>query len=139
MTTPAFFFKEHIWFCSNSVYIDKSGIFFIDKKNEKHKNFNEITDCVLVLHMPFSNILNYDFKQYIEYEPIFYIKHEYLEWRNLYSDHVLLQEKEGTEHKCVELSQSKMIVRFSRFSYALMRIKLFLLGCLKRKGGNFRP
>lgn len=126
------YLEEPIWF-SNSLYIDNNGIFFIDKKDQKHKGFTEIADAVLVLHMPFSNIVNYDFRERIEYEPVFYIKHQYLNWKKLYNDKVSVREKHGTEYKNIELSQSKMIRRFSKFSYKIMQLKLFFLKLISKK------
>jgi hypothetical protein len=127
------YFEEPVWWLSNSIYIDKNGIFFIDQKDKTHKGFTEIDDAVLRLHMPFSNIVNYDFRERIEYEPVFYIKHQYLDWKKLYNDKVSIREKQGTKYKKIELSQSKMIVRFSQISYKIMQLKLFCINLINKK------
>lgn len=124
-------FEESVWYFGNSIYIDKNGIFFSDKKGQKHKGFEEILDPVLVLHMPFSNIVNYDFIDRVEYEPVFYIKYKYTKWRRLYDDNIVLREKFGEKYKKIPLKQSKMIINPSKKSIFLMKTKIFILRFLK--------
>lgn len=124
------YFEEPIWNDGSSIYIDKNKIFFFDRKGKNHKGFEEIADVRIVFHMPFSNIINYDFKELVEYEPVFYTKYKYTDRNNLYNDTLSVRERQGSEYKCILLSQSKRIVRFSLLSYKVMQLKVF---CKRRK------
>lgn len=129
-------FEEPIWFCGNSVYLDENGLFFFDKKGQTHKGFKEYSDVVLVLHMPFSNIVNYDFRERIEYEPVFYIKHPYIKWKKLYSDQINIRERQGKDWVNIELSQSKMIKKYSALNYRLFKLKYFVLRIITKNSGS---
>lgn len=71
------YFQEPLWFSSSSVYVDANGIFFFARQGSVYKGFVEHSDKCLVTHLPFINIINFDFKEVIEYEPVFYIKYYY--------------------------------------------------------------
>lgn len=77
-------FQEHVWFLGYSIYIDKEGIFFSAGEGRSYRGFRELRDKRLVMHMPFSNIVNFDFKEYKEYEPVFYIRYRYNRFKKLY-------------------------------------------------------
>lgn len=126
-------FEEHVWWYGNSIYIDTDGIFFIDKKNQEHKGFQEIHDVVLLLHMPFVSIVNYDFKERIEYEPVFYIKYDYSNWKKLYNDKLIIREKLNAEYKNIELYQSRMLLKFNKLNYVLLKFKLLILTTICKK------
>ncbi len=113
-------------FLSQSVYLDKNGIFFIAEKNKKFKNFQEIR-CSFIVHLPFRNILNFDFKERIEYEPVFYTRYYYMDWKRNYDDLVILREIKGEEWLRYELSQKRMLKKYSLAGYIFLKIKLFIL------------
>lgn len=121
-------FENPIWFYSNSLYVDKDGWFFIGEEGKEHKGFTEISDSVLVLHLPFSNIINYDFREKIDYEPVFYIKYEHSDFDNLYSNEIILREKQGTEYKRLILSKHKRIAKFSKCKYYYKKTLCFFIG-----------
>lgn len=109
---------------SNSVYLDKkNGIFFISEKNQNFKNFKEIR-CSFIMHLPFKNIVNFDFIEKIEYEPVFYTKYYYTNWKKNYDDLIILRELKGDEYFRYELSQKRMLKKYSLTRYLLLRIKL---------------
>lgn len=119
-------FEEPLKFLSQSVYCDKNNIFFIAEKNKKFKNFKEIR-CSFILHLPFKNILNFDFKERIEYEPVFYTRYYYADWKRNYDDLVILREIKGDEWFKYELSQKRMLKKYSLAGYIFLKIKLFIL------------
>ncbi len=119
-------FQEHVWFLSFSVYVDDKGIFFVNKKGLTIKNFKEVQNCVMILHLPFTNIVNFDFKDFIEYEPIFYIRHAYTNYKKLYDDKIIIREKFGDPYFRLELNRKLRLKKYTWFSYTLLKIKLFL-------------
>jgi hypothetical protein len=118
-------FEERFYF-DKSVYIDKNNIFFIDKKNLIFRNFKELR-CVFILHLPFSNIINYDFLEKIEYEPVFYLKYYYNNWKKLYDDKIVIKAIDGEDWLMLELSQKKMLKKYSFLKYSLIKIKVIFL------------
>lgn len=122
-------FYESLFFFSRRVFIDKNGIFFFSDKNSKYKGFKAIKKGQsLVLHMPFSKIVNYDFKEYIEYEPIFYIKHKYNNWKSLYDSKYILREKIGEDYFRLELNSKLKIEK----PYTLKHIFLVIFINVKK-------
>ena len=119
------FFAEPVWFFGQSFYVDKNNIFFIAPKGLKIKNFKELTHKILVRHMSFTKIINYDFKERIEYEPIFYIKYPYTD-ENLYSDEYKIREKHGDEYFLLEVTRKKHLKKYSWARYKLLKLKLML-------------
>ena len=126
-------FEEPLSFFSNSVYIDKDDIFFIAEKNQSFKGFREYKDSVLILHLPFTNIVNFDFKQRIEYEPVFYTRYYYRQWKKLYDDLVILREKEGAKYLNYDLSQTRMLKKYSWLSYHALKVKLWFFHLFNSK------
>lgn len=113
-----------LWWYSNSVYLDeKNGIFFIDKKEQRFKGFVEIRNCILVKHLPYSNIVNFDFKEYIDYDAVLYTKYKY-DSKKLYSDEIILREKEGTPYQRLELNKNLELKKYSVLMHALFKIKI---------------
>jgi len=118
-------FEEPLSMFGNSVYLDKNYIFFIAEKNQKYKNFREI-NCEFILHLPFKNIINFDFKGKIEYEPVFYTRYNYNNWKKLYDDIIVLSNKSKENFLYLELSQDRMIKKYSKLNYLFLKIKLKL-------------
>ena len=117
------FFTEPVWFFNQSFYIDKDDIFFLAKEGQNYEGFKELSNKILVRHMPFTKIVNYDFKERIEYEPIFYIKHSY-KCKKLYSDAYQINEKQGGEHFTYEVTRKKNLKKYSWIRYKLLKLKL---------------
>lgn len=123
-------FEEPIWQSSSSTYIDKNGIFFFAPKGQSFPNFKEFPNTILVLHLPFINIVNFDFREFIEYEPVFYIRHPYTKRKKLYDDAVALRNKADEDWLNVDLSLKNMMVGYSKRKYLLFRFKACLSHCL---------
>lgn len=115
--------QEHIWYLGNSIYIDEQGIFFFDKSGTEHQGFQEFADAVLVFHLPFENIVNFDFKQFIEYEPVFYTRYYYTDRKRLYDDAIVVRERDGRGYLNIDLSQKNMMRRYSWLRYQWFKLK----------------
>lgn len=106
------YFYEILWFTSTSVYVDERGRFFFDSKGKDYKGFAEYKNKCLVMHLPFSNIINFDFREVIEHEPVFYIKYKYTKYKKLYSNQYVIREKFGDEYLRLELDNRKQISKY---------------------------
>lgn len=126
-------FEEPLSFFGNSIYVDKNGIFFIAKKESRFEGFKELAGKRLVMRLPFFNIVNFDFKTRIEYEPIFYIKYRYDDFNKLYSYECVCRERSGEDWFRFELDRRYQLKQYSLWRYALMRIKIFM----KKKYASF--
>jgi len=124
-------FQENIWFTGKSIYVDKDGIFFFAPKGETYDNFEELADKCLIQHMPFSSIINYDFKEYIEYEPVFYIKYHYTKYSKLYSNHLIVREKAGKNYFSHELDRKLQISKPKSIQHLYIKLKIWLNTFLK--------
>lgn len=120
-----------IWFLGNSVYVDKNGISFIGPKGNEHDGFEEISNIMIVFHLPFTNIVDFDFREYIEYEPVFYIRYPYTNFRKLYDDEIVLRERQGNEYFSRALSLRKLMRKYSWTKYQLLKLKFLLIGSLR--------
>lgn len=70
--------EEDLWRSANTVYIGKNEIYIIDKKNKKIRGFDEIKqDLKIVKTLKYKHIVNFDFEEKIEYEPVFYTRYKY--------------------------------------------------------------
>jgi hypothetical protein len=119
------YFQEDL--SSSSVYVDKNGIFFSAPSDKVYKGFTEHKNKRLVLHLPFTNIVNFDFREYIEYEPLFYIKCHYTNYKKLYSRKFWVREKLGDSNSSMELDSRKELSRYSWINYKITQVssKLF--------------
>jgi hypothetical protein len=132
-------FQKHIWFSASSVYLDENGIFFVDKKSKKFRFFKEIENCVMVLHLPYKNIIDSDFRGEYDRAPIFYTRYHCNQYKKLYSDKVVIAagppRKKDIEDYHDELyshfhmnplSQKNMLKKYSwcRYATVLMKVKL---------------
>lgn len=118
--------SEHLWFYGKSVYVDSDGIFFFDKAGRAVKGFEELNNVCWILHMPFTNIVNFDFKEFIEYEPVFYIRYPYTKIKKLYDDNYIIREKPGEEYYRAELSRSMQIKKPNSIKHWYLRLSIFL-------------
>lgn len=116
------YFQEHLCWGSSSVYIDAIGIFFFAPKSRVYEGFEEHKNKRLVVHLPFTNIVNFDFREKIEYEPVFYIKHPYSKYKKLYSRKYLIREKLDDNYFCLELDGRKRLSRYSWLNYKIKQI-----------------
>ena len=100
--------------------------FFIENENQRYKGFREFKNKCLVTHLPFANIVNFDFKEYLEYEPIFYTKypHNNLE---LYNTALYLRERLNDPYFSKELTKGKFLKKYSKINHVILRIKLLSL------------
>lgn len=114
-------FQEHLWFFCQSIYVDKSGIFFFAPKDGSYKGFEELKEKRLFMHLPFSNIVNFDFKEFIEYEPVLYVKHVYHNHRKLYDRTYVCREKLGEGYFRLQLDRRYQICKYSFLRYQLSR------------------
>jgi hypothetical protein len=119
-------FEEPIWWLSNSTYVDKNGIFFFAPKGQSFPCFKEFPNTILMLHLPFANIVNFDFREFIEYEPVFYIRHPYKSWKKLYDDDVFLRNKAGEDWLNVSLGLKNMMIGYSKPKYLFFKLKAFI-------------
>lgn len=119
-------FQEHLWFYGQNLYLDDNGIFFFSAGTKEYTGFKRIPNVVLVVHMPFSNIVNFDFKQKIEYECILYTRHPYSKYKKLYSDEYIIREKYGQPYLRIELSRRHQLGRYRWVSYMALRAKIAL-------------
>ncbi len=119
-------FIEPLWRYSESVYIDHNGIFFFATKNTKISGFKEIQNCILVKHLPYTNIINFDFREFIEYEPVFYTKYSYNSWK-LYDDVLIIRNRPDETWINIELSKKRMLQKYSWFNYKRLKLKLWFV------------
>jgi hypothetical protein len=118
------YFQQDI---SLSVYVHRcTGIFFIAPKGKQYREFTEYAEKRLITHLPFTNIVNFDFSEIIEYEPVFYTKHKYNKCKKLYSNNYTIREKLGDNISTLELDTRKKISKYSwiRFKAKLILCKL---------------
>ena len=122
------YFIYHLWFWEQSIYIGENKIFFFDKKGKNFEGFNEYSDCVAVYHLPFSNIVNFDFSERIEYEPIFYIKYKYTNIRKLYSNQIGIRSKKGEflDIGLSELNLKNKMKKYAKWRYVYFKFRLYL-------------
>lgn len=124
--------QNPIWYLGYSVYIDTNGIFFTEREGQTFKGFEEFADTTLVFHLPYTNIVNYDFREVIEYEPVFYLKHPYHERKKLYDDHVIVRKRDGHGYLNIELSQKHMMRKYTWPRYWWLKVYLSALSFLRR-------
>lgn len=117
-------FEEHLWFSSTSIFVDKDGIFFFATEKGPYKGFKELKNICLVIHMPFSSIVNFDFKEYIEYEPIFYIKYPYTKYKKLYDSRYVVREKPEDHYFQRELNRNLKIKKYHSVKYYYLKLRV---------------
>jgi hypothetical protein len=118
--------QHPLWYLSTNLYIDKNGIFFTSYKDIKNVNFKKFEETTLILHLPFENIVNYDFKEVIEYEPVLYIRYPYHQRKKLYDDHIVVRNKDGEGYLNIDLSQKNWMRKYSWPKYQWFKFKLCL-------------
>lgn len=118
------YFQEHLWFSNTSAYVDQEGVFFFASSGGVYKNFTEHKNKCLVIHLPFTNIVNFDFEEKIEYEPIFYTKVPHNDFKSLYSQIFALRERIEDTYFRLELDRRKQIKEYSWFLHTMMHIKI---------------
>ena len=118
--------SEPIWYFSQSAYVDNNGIFFFAPKGQVYSNFKEFQNTILILHLPYTNIVNYDFREFIEHEPVFYIAYPYNSWKKLYDDKVVLRNKAGETWLMMDLNQKHMMKKYSWLKHQYFKFKIFL-------------
>lgn len=124
------YFQEHLWFSNTSAYVDREGVFFFAPAGGVYKHFTEHKNKCLVIHLPFTNIVSFDFEEKIEYEPIFYTKVPFDDFESLYSQIFALRERTSDAYFRLELDRRKQIKKYSWFQYMIMRTKIALIHLL---------
>jgi len=120
------FFEENIWYSGDSIYIDSNKIFFVARKGQHYERFTEYKNKRIIKHLPFTNIINVDFKEIIEYEPVFYTKYPYID-KKLYSPLYIVRERVDDEYLQIELEAKKLLTRYTWTRYMLLQLKLNLI------------
>lgn len=70
--------EEDLGWFGKTVYKGKYGVYFIAKKDKIFRGFEEIKqDIKLVYTLKYKHIINWDFEEKIEYEPVFYTRYKY--------------------------------------------------------------
>lgn len=131
--------REDIWFLQDSVYIDKYGIFFIAEENQNHAGFIEHSDVYLVRHIPFSNIIAYDFDRIIEHEPVIYTQYSYNDPQLFSSDIDFYKTDENDRkngHQLGTLQNSNHMKKYNPLVYALKKIKHIKLSSVDKDDNN---
>lgn len=91
LTNTGILLDEHIWIFSQSLYLGKFGTYIIDESGKKIAGFSEVPQRVkLVRTLRYKHIINWDFEDKIEYEPIFYTRYKYTS-KKLYEDELFAQ------------------------------------------------
>jgi len=86
LTNTGILLEEHIWFLSKTIYLGKYGTHIIGDTGQKIKGFKEVKQRVKLIHtLKYKHIVNWDFEEKIEYEPVFYVKYKYTK-RKLFED-----------------------------------------------------
>jgi hypothetical protein len=107
------YFEEDLRYLSLSLYLDDNGIFFITSGGKQYPGFKEFKDKILIFQLPFTKIMNFDFREKIEYEPVFYIKYHYANRKKLYDHKYILRENPRDEYFSIELDSRKQLDRYS--------------------------
>jgi len=91
LTNTGILVEEHIWFLNCSLYLGKYSTYIVSKSNQKIPHFTEVKQKIkLVRNLKYKLIVNWDFLEKIEYEPVFYIKEKYMK-KKLYEDDFFAQ------------------------------------------------
>ncbi len=91
LTNTGILVDEHIWFFDNALYLGKYGTYVVDKSGRKLAGFEEVKQRVkLVKTLQYKHIINWDFEEKIEYEPVFYVRYPYTK-RKLFEDDFFAQ------------------------------------------------
>lgn len=115
--------QEPVWLFSASIYVEKNGIFFVAPQGNRYNGFQELSDKCLRMHIPFSNIINFDFNKFVEYEPVFYIRCDY-RLRKLYDRVWVCREKREEDGWFMLELDSRYQIR----KYSFLRYRLSLAG-----------
>ena len=91
LTNTGILVEEHIWFFDCSLYLGKYGIYIVGKSGQKMTGFREVRQKLkLVRTLKYKHIINWDFEEKIEYEPVFYTRYKYTS-RQLFEDEFFAQ------------------------------------------------
>jgi hypothetical protein len=78
LTNTGILVEDHIWFLSRSLYLGKYGIYTIAKPGLNLKGFSEVNQKIKIIStLKYKYVINWDFEEKIEYEPVFYTKYKY--------------------------------------------------------------
>lgn len=114
-------FEEHIWFYGKSVYVDERGIYFISKVGENNKGFVEYRNARIIKKIPFDNIVNFDFRERVEYEPIFYTRYKY-DNKRIWDDEIFIRNRDGEKYFKIKLK-----IKYKITSYSFLKYQFFKL------------
>ena len=128
--------ESALWHFSKSVYLGKYDIYIIDKKGKKIRGFQEIEqDTKLVHTLKYKHIINWDFEEKIEYEPVFYTRYKYSNKKLFENDFIIRnfygrrmpapENRTGGEYLCEVLNRSNKVSsnRSLKYFYLLIKYK----------------
>lgn len=130
LDSTGIYFQEHFWFRSTSIYVDALGLFFFAPSGRMYSGFTEHPNACLVMHLPFTNIINFDFREKIEYEPVFYTKYPHSKHQKLYSDYYIIRERLSDSPLHIKLNRRQQMKRYSKITYLFRKA---LLSFVRRK------
>ncbi|GBR72733.1 hypothetical protein NO1_0229 [Candidatus Termititenax aidoneus] len=114
---------EYPWFYSESLYVDKNGMWFVAKKGKQYKGFTETTGKFWIIYeLPYSNIINFDFEQD---KPIIYIRYKYNSHK-LYSNEVRIRNLQEELWLALDLENRNFVQKYHSIKHFwLMFISIF--------------
>lgn len=128
--------EETSCWSSSSLYLDANGIFFFAEQDKQYKGFIEFKDVGPVYQLPFKHIINFDFREFIEYEPVIYIKYRYSSFKKLYGRTIQIKRKLNADNKyntgCYEVIRSEgldsknLLKKYNYFYYRILQIKIVM-------------
>jgi hypothetical protein len=92
---------------ANELYINKKygyDICFFGKSNRNYRGYkkaNKLLNLTRVFHLPYKNIVNFDFKEYLEYSPVVYVRHKPYS-RKLFSKSVYIAKHDDFTIRCLD-------------------------------------
>jgi hypothetical protein len=112
-----------------SVYLGIFGLWFFSYQGKKYKMFREVPgEYQVVYELPYKNIVNFDFNEFIEHEPVIYTKYKYNSWK-IFSNRIFIDNQNSSAHlrkqeKWLHIDLDKRRFIYNRF---LQKILLFII------------
>ena len=112
ISSSGIFLIYGIYYMEGSIYYDAiREKWFLSKGGEKHRKYIELKDKYLIVKIPFSNIVGYNFDSDWGEErvPIFYTKYKYNNWKLFANELVAVNQKDGKyPYDVINLRKQKM-------------------------------
>lgn len=119
-------------FLDFSLYVDKDKIFFSALPDRQYRDFRELKGVGVVYQLPFEHIINFDFKEFIEYEPVIYTKYYYSAWKKLYSREIRVKKKlkdgkyNTEEYGLMQLDARNNLKRYNYSRHKILQARIML-------------